>query len=281
MPSRCAVPPGAPGEIREVEVAAGYACERLPFPLRAPRDAIEARDGAVYATEMAAGRVVRLGAGGAVAVASGLVAPIGLRELPDGRLLVAEENAQRVSRIDPRTGARETVAEGLAQVTYLALGPDGAAYVSSFVALDAPTATVKRVALDGAVRDFVTGVNVPEGLFFDAAGRLHVANWGAPSRLLRFDATGGDARDATTVATGFERLYGAAPWDDGAVVVSDVAAGTVAVVREGGAREVLLRGASAPAGLSRTASGDLLVAELGRTDFTGTGYVLRVRRAGP
>lgn len=269
---RCAVPPGAPAYVREAAAGAGLRCHRYPFALRAPRDVIEARDGAVYVTEMSAGRVVRLRDDGVTTVADGLMAPIGLRELPDGRLLVAEENAHRVSRIDPRTGAGETLAGGLAQVTYLALGPDGAAYVSSFVALDAPTAAVKRVDADGGVSDFATGLNVPEGLFFDARGRLHVANWGAPSRLLRFDRAGGDA---TVVASGFTRLYGAAPAVDG-VVVGDTAAGIVTLLRDDGTRATLLRDVAAPAGLFRTASGDLLVAELGLGDFTGTGYVIRL-----
>lgn len=274
---RCVVPPNAPEYVREAIAAEGYSCERVPIPLRAPRDVIESRDGTIYVTEMSAGRIVRLSNEGAVPVVSGLDAPIGLRELPDGRLLVAEEGAHRVSRVDPRTGARETIADGLAQATYLTLGPDGAAYVSSFTALDTPTATVKRVGLDGAVRDFATGLNVPEGLFFDERGRLHVSNWGAPSRLLRLEPAGGDASTATVLAHGFARLYGAAPHPDG-VAVCDTATGTVTLVRGDGTREVILRDVAVPAGISGTAGGALLLTELGRDDFSGLGYVIRLSR---
>ncbi len=274
-PSRCAIPPGNT-TLREAVAAAGWTCERYPFALQAPRDAIETADGRVFVTEMSAGRVVELRADGVRTLAAGLTTPIGLRALNDRTLLVAEEDAHRLSRIDRVTGARSTVADGLAQVTYVTVGPDGAAYVSSFTALDAPTATVKRVSLDGVVREVFTGLNVPEGLFFDALARLHVANWGAPSRLLRFQGATGDARDAAVRATGFERLYGAAPATDG-VVVGDTATGTVTLLRDDGTRETLLRDVAVPAGIFRTARGDLLVTELGRGDFRGLGSVIRLR----
>ena len=77
--------------IRELDPGPGRRCTRLPYPLAAPRDVVEAHDGAIYVTEMAAGRLSRLGDAGFTAVADGLAAPIGVRELPDGALVVAPD----------------------------------------------------------------------------------------------------------------------------------------------------------------------------------------------
>ncbi len=77
-------------------------------------------------------------------VASGLAQPEGLAVLPDGDLVVVEAGAGRVSRVDPVSGAVETIAEGLelgtgapplvAPPTWhfngVAVGSNGALYVT-------------------------------------------------------------------------------------------------------------------------------------------------------
>jgi hypothetical protein len=241
---------------------AGVTCTRYAFPLAAPRDAIELY-GTIYVTEMSAGRVVKLTDSGFVAVATGLTSPIGIRAL-DGKLIVSEEGARRVSRIDPMSGAVDVLAKDLGNVTYLTIGPDSVPYVSSFTALDAPTAVVKRIG--DSVTDFVTGVNVPEGLAFDG-DTLLVVEWGKPSRVTRHPP-------GTTFATGFDRAYGIAKSREG-WFVADTTAGVVVEVLPDGTRPVLSNAAT-PAGLSRTANGDLLVVEHGSPNHNATGYLLRV-----
>jgi hypothetical protein len=256
---RCFVPPGA--QVSAALPRDGLRCTRYPFALSAPRDVVETSSG-IYVTEMGAGRVVRLTDSGFVVVASGLSAPIGIRE-KDGKLIVSEENAHRISRIDPVSGARETIAEALGNVTYLELGPDGI-YVSSFTALDSPTAVIKRVS--DTVTDAFTGLNVPEGLAFDGT-TLMVVEWGKPSRVSRFP--GG------VYATGFDRAYGIAKSPNG-WFVSDTAKATVIDARSDGTQEIVLNGAAVPAGMFRAKNGDLLVVEHGNQQHTGTGYLLRL-----
>lgn len=239
----------------------GLRCTRYPFALAAPRDVVEV-DGAIYVTEMSAGRVVRLTDGGFVPVASGLTTPIGIRSA-DGKLIVSEEGAHTVSRIDPATGEKVVLARDLGNVTYLTIGPDGATYVSSFTALDTATGVVKRVG--DTVSDYVTGVNVPEGLAFDGTSLL-VVEWGRPSKV---------SRGGTVVASGFDRAYGIAKSDRG-WFVSDTTARVVVEVLADGTRENVLTNAATPAGLFRASNGDLLVVEHGSPAHNGIGYLVRL-----
>lgn len=272
------VPPGAPPEIGPLRVAAGVGCVRDPHALLGPRDAIELADGTVLVTEMGGGRIARRTSAGWSVWATGLVAPIGLRALADGSVLVAEEHAFRVSRV--RDGVRETVTDNLGHVTYLTLGPDGLAYVSSFTAFT-PTGTVWRLdPRPGAVATaFGTGINVPEALHFDPDGTLLVGEWNTPSRVLRLPAQGGAAPSAPTVAAGFAGVYGVARLPSGALLVAnhnrDVAShGEVVRIAPNGTRNVILAGIKTPGGITVTPRGDVLV-----TEFHGggaRGYLVRL-----
>jgi hypothetical protein len=242
---------------------AGLTCFRYPYPLAAPRDAVEL-DGAIYVTEMAAGRVVKLTHTGFIPYATGLSAPIGIRAL-NGQLIVSEEGAHRVSALHRETHAPEVLAKDLGNVTYLTIGPDNVPYVSSFTALDSPTAVIKR--LGDPVTDFITGVNVPEALAFDGDALL-VVEWGKPSRVSRHPP--GD-----TLAAGFDRAYGIAKSNNGWFVSDTTARAVVEVLADGTRRDVLTNAAT-PAGLSRTANGDLLVVEHGTPSHDGTGYLIRL-----
>lgn len=79
---------------------------------------LAARDGDLWAADWAHGTVVQLVAGGLelsppLVVASGLDQPEGLVALANGELAVVEAGGGRVSRINPATGSRTTVATGL------------------------------------------------------------------------------------------------------------------------------------------------------------------------
>ncbi|WP_404711163.1 SMP-30/gluconolactonase/LRE family protein [Sphingomonas sp. MMS24-J13] len=62
-------------------------------------------------------------------VTSGLRFPEGPVVMPDGQIIVVEINAGRVTRIDPRTGAKTVIAANLGGPNGLALGPDGMLYL--------------------------------------------------------------------------------------------------------------------------------------------------------
>lgn len=268
----CAIPPGASARIRELEPGPGRRCTRLPHPLAAPRDVVEAHDGTIYVTEMAAGRLSRLDDTGLTTIAEGLAAPIGVRELPDGALVVAEEGG-RIERFDPKTHARATLAEGLGPTTYLDL--DGTTVLASrFGDLTSPTGHVDRIA-GGVVAPFASGLVVPEGIAVERPGVAVVSEWGAsPSRLVRVAPPAAPE----IVASGFVHLYGVVrgPRADG-FVVADVGGDRVAWIHGSGAIETVLDGIAAPAGLWLAKNGDLWIAE--HVDGDGhqaTGYLVRV-----
>jgi len=271
--ARCAVPEGAVAVGIGIP-RAGLTCTRHPFPLRAPRDVIVARDGTIYVSESGAGRIVRFDGGetGFSVVAEGLVSPIGLRELADGDLVIAEEGAGSIARIDVATGARTEIASGLRAVTYVTIGPDTALYVSSFAEV-APSATgiVWRVDVgSGVATPFVSGMNVPEGHFFDGE-RFVVAEWHLPSAVLRFEAGGGDASAAETLGTGYENVYGLVPDGEGGVLVADHA-GRIVQLRADGTEEDVLVGIGKPGGMTWTPSRELLIAEF--VDHGATGWLI-------
>jgi sugar lactone lactonase YvrE len=276
---RCEVPDGAPREIRVLVARAGVGCHRVAFALAGPRDVIVTREGNVLVTEMRGGRIVRLNGERFVTVAAGLTTPIGMRELPDGRVLVAEEDAHRIERVNVQTAEREVIANGLAQVTYLALGTDGNAYVSSFTTF-APTGTIWRVPVTVGARytAYATGLNVPEGLLFDGASLL-VAEWNGASRVARFVSAGIHASDALTVTNGYNGIYGILRASDGSLLVADHGrdtspTGRLVQVHSDGTQETVLDGIVTPGGMTQAPNGDIWLTEFNGTG--GAGYLLRI-----
>lgn len=108
--------------------------------------------GDLWVADRAAGTVLQIAAAGVplarpVTVATGLEAPEGLVVAADGRLVVVEAGAGRLSAIEPKTGTVTTVAEGLelgapgmegAPPTWIfndvAVSPSGAIYVTGDLA---------------------------------------------------------------------------------------------------------------------------------------------------
>jgi len=104
------------------------------------------KDGALYVTE-AAGKLTRIPLDASAplrAVAEVLALPEGVAQTPWGSFIVAEAAARRVVEIDPATGTRRTVAEGLPigleggpgmpppyVPTGVAVGSDGTVYVTA------------------------------------------------------------------------------------------------------------------------------------------------------
>jgi sugar lactone lactonase YvrE len=79
----------------------------------APSDVVELADGSLVVSEQASGKLIRVRGEAKSTLAEGLSAPASLALGADGAIFVAEVGAGRVSRVDPATGARSTVAEGL------------------------------------------------------------------------------------------------------------------------------------------------------------------------
>ncbi|MFO0590775.1 MAG: hypothetical protein U0441_24745 [Polyangiaceae bacterium] len=272
----CAVPPDADATVTEGVPAAGLTCIRYPFPLASPRDVLIANDGAIFVTEYGAGRIRELSADGFVPVAEGLVSPIGLREDDGGSLLVTEENLFSLARIDRKTGARTQIAKLSNHVTYMTRGPDGAAYISSFAGLsDNNLAAVYRVDLsNGTITPFATGMDVPEGVFFDPNGAFRAAEWFSPARILAFPPSGGDAANAAVLAEDLEHVYGLISDGKGGVLIAD-STGQILRITQEGARTTLLTGIGVPGGMALSANGDLYIAEF--RGFGQTGYLIRLQ----
>lgn len=121
-----------------------------------------------------------------VAVLHGLKAPMDAQFLPDGSIAIAEIASGEITVASgPGYAARRTLAKGLAGPVQLALGPDGALYVSE------AAGAIRRVDLKtGAVTLAAEGLVMPEGLAFTPWGSLVVAEAGA-RRLTELDLAKG------------------------------------------------------------------------------------------
>jgi glucose/arabinose dehydrogenase len=121
-----------------------------------------------------------------VAVLHGLKAPMDAQFLPDGAIAIAEIASGEITEASgPGYTARRNLAKGLAGPVQLALGPDGALYVSE------AAGAIRRVDLKtGAVSPVAEGLALPEGLAFTPWGSLVVAEAGA-RRLIELDLAKG------------------------------------------------------------------------------------------
>jgi len=108
----------------------------------------------------------------------GLANPTSLLAAPNGILYVGDCGAGssngQVIRLTISSQAREVVSRGLICPGGFAIGPNGALFASDFV-----TGTLYRQTTLGAFAPVVRGLHHPEGLAFDNAGNLYVANSGA------------------------------------------------------------------------------------------------------
>ena len=177
-------------------------------------------DHRVYVSSRFDGTVHRLADDGtAEAVASNLGVACGLAFAPDGTLYVGDRTGT-IHRIEPggRVAAFATLPASVAAF-HLALGPDGALYVT------APTLATRDAVyrLDGEGRATIItdAFGRPQGLAFDGNGVLHVVEaLAGASGVYRVDASG--RRDLVVAGPG---LVGLAFGPDGclAVVSADTA----------------------------------------------------------
>jgi streptogramin lyase len=120
--------------------------EVIASGLGGPVQMIIGKDGALYVTE-AAGKLTRIPLDASAplrAIAEGLAMPEGVAQTPWGSFIVAETAARRLVEIDPASGTRRTVAEGLPigleggpgmpppyVPTGVAVGSDGTIYMTA------------------------------------------------------------------------------------------------------------------------------------------------------
>lgn len=157
------------------------AFQRAWHGFAAPSDVLELADGDLLVAEMGAGRLTRVRGERAVPILQDLVAPGSLAAGPHGSVFVAETGAGRLLRVDPATGARMVLAEGLALPKGLAVLPDGRVAVLEvgarrIVAIPA-NGGAKAVLAENLPVGLVTRpVPLAGGLAADAAGALYLAS---------------------------------------------------------------------------------------------------------
>ncbi len=218
-----------------------------------------ARDGSILFSDTANGTVNRIGSDGKVTtLVRGLSEPEGIVAMPDGSLIIAEQNKNRLLRFQPSTGQPPTLWLQLENKTSQA-GVDGIARdaeTGDIIVPDSPNGRVLRVSPDGKnARIVATGFVRPTGVdmeadgsivvadeFGDAVDRIH-AN-GQVERLGKFSTPDDVAVDSKG------RIY-VASLGDGSIRVIDPQTGEVSLL-------VTLRG---PQGLAVEANGNLVATE--------------------
>jgi sugar lactone lactonase YvrE len=120
-------------------------------------DAVELADGEWVVADREAGKIIAVDAkGGRRDLATGLDQPVGM-VLSRGHLYVTEAGAGVVWRMDPGTGAKTKLAEGLDRPEGMDAGPDG-----RVVVMEAGAGRVVRLEADGRRQVLATGL--PPGI---------------------------------------------------------------------------------------------------------------------
>ena len=178
------------------------------------------RDGALYVSSRFEGTVYRVDPATQTfrVFASNLGSPFGLVFDRAGNLWVGDRTGT-IFRVDV-DGDAEAVAELPSSIAafHLALGPDDAVYVSAPTL--SPRDRVFRVStVDGRVDTVLDGLGRPQGMAFDAKGRLHVVEaMAGDAGIWRYDLTASPPVGERVLAAG--AIVGLAFDPDGAMVVA-------------------------------------------------------------
>ena len=156
--------------------------------------AVDPASGEVWTVEGGNHRVQRFGSDGTpLAVYGGTAAgsapgqftePLGVAVGPGGEVLVADTRNDRVQRRDPVTGAWSVLPGSFARPSAVAVGADGRRYVA-----EAGAGRVRVLRADGAVEATIDGLDAPEGVAVDGAGRVIVSDT-QRHRVLRYAPSG-------------------------------------------------------------------------------------------
>jgi sugar lactone lactonase YvrE len=184
-----------------------------------PTSVAVGRDGALYVSSRFEGSIYRVDPGTQQArvFASGLGSPFGLAFDRDGNLWVGDRSGtiHRVN-LDGDTQAIATIPASMAAV-HLAAGPDERMYVTAPTL--SPRDGVYRIAANGVVETVIDGHGRPQGLAFDAQGRLYVVEaLAGDAGIWRYDVASGDTTGEKVLAAG--ALVGLAFDPDGGLVAA-------------------------------------------------------------
>lgn len=153
------------------------------------------RDGALFVSDMHAGEVLRVDAGGHAEVLARVPrSPSGLGWLPDGSMLIVSMEDRRVLRLGPNGPVEHADCSGVApnEINDMVVDAHGHAFISQFgfdfhhgeKLRDAP---VLRVDPDGAVHEAAGGFKMANGMVVTADGSTLVVAESAMRRLVGFD----------------------------------------------------------------------------------------------
>jgi sugar lactone lactonase YvrE len=166
---------------------------REPFVVGLPNPTSLAFDhaGQLHVSSRFDGSVYRIGADGSTtAVATDLGVACGIAFDEDDTLFVGDRSGTILRVDDGRAVTVATLPPSVAAF-HLAFGPDGHLYVSGQTL--GTRDSIYRIDRDGEVSTFYEGLGRPQGLAFDADGRLYVADALAGSGgVFRFPVGGGE-----------------------------------------------------------------------------------------
>lgn len=184
-----------------------------------PTSVAVGRDGALYVSSRFEGSIYRVDSSTlhTRVFASGLGSPFGVAFDRDGTLWVGDRTGTifRVD-VDGVASAVATLPPSIAAF-HLAAGPDDALYVTAPTL--SPRDRVYRVTRDGSVETVLEAHGRPQGLAFDAQGRLYVVEaMAGDAGVWRYDLAAGDVAGERVLAAG--SLVGLAFDPDGGLVVA-------------------------------------------------------------
>ncbi len=184
-----------------------------------PTSVAVGRDGALYVSSRFEGSIYRIepGTHQTRVFASNLGSPFGLVFDRAGDLWVGDRSGT-IYRVDVDGGAHAVAAipPSMAAV-HLAVGPDQAIYASAPTL--SPRDGIYRITPDGAVETVLAGHGRPQGLAFDAQGRLYVVEaLAGDAGIWRYDLAAGDTAGERVLVAG--ALVGLAFDPGGGLVVA-------------------------------------------------------------
>lgn len=232
-----------------------------------PDDLAFDNQGRLLFSDVDGGTVNRVEVGGSLTVLRrGIAGPEGIVVLPDGTMFIAEQQTNRILRLDPGAASPtpiRTLPCPRTGATCTALGVDNIALdptSRTLIIPDSPTGEVYRMSLDGRTfTRLASGIARPVGAVVDSSGALYIPDelGGALWRI---------APDGSTKT----RIGGFGEPDDvvldpqGNLLVIDLAGGVHALIRfdpRTGARRTLSADFTEPQGLVVDAHGDIFVAD--------------------